>query len=164
VPETCAPILQTRVRAGIRELSRDRECGAPPHRSFCAFTTTSMSQFFLLRMLRADIFEDAGNPFLNTIAQSLGQLRVLRELAEAKSQLLWLDQIVSEQHPDEISVLVAEGDERTRGEVMGLNAPTCIVIRVVVADRDRASSPSSRQDHGINGHSVDVKPECFVKR
>ena len=74
--------------------------------------------------MHADIFEDAANPLRNGFPQPGRQLWVFRQLPEPKPQRFRPDEIVAEQHPDEISVLVAEGDELTRGEVVGLGAPS----------------------------------------
>jgi hypothetical protein len=76
--------------------------------------------------------------------------RVLRELSEPQKQLSGSDETFAEQDSDEISVLVAEGDEFAHCEIMSLDAPACTVSRVVVADGNYPLFPTKRQNSGLN--------------
>jgi|SRR5215470_64576 len=62
-----------------------------------------------------------------------------------------------------ISIFLAEGYQFTDGEVMRLNAPPCIVRRVVVADFNCPSFPPYGQDRSINRYAMHIESECPVK-
>jgi hypothetical protein len=75
----------------------------------------------------------------------------------ARRQLSWRHHLFDEENTHELSIFFAERDQLAGGEVMGFDAPTYEIARVLVLHFDGALIPALRQGCRLDRNAVHVE-------
>jgi len=81
--------------------------------------------------------------------------------SDARDERMLVDEILCEQHPHEVAILLTKRDELARSQVVPFNAPSGALASVLVLNPDETVLPSVGQDRNLQRHAVHVNPNVW---
>jgi hypothetical protein len=92
-----------------------------------------------------------------------GYLRPVRERAKPPLQGGRLDEILDNQHPDEVSIPFAKRHELAGREIVRLDAPSGLEASVIVANGDGSLLPSRGQNGCVDRQTMNVESKRVME-